>query len=539
MESIRQLFVSLGLEWDAAGFLQAELAMKALELGAQALVRGLQAVVTATAEAIVETAEYGAAVDDAAKRTGASREALQELGYAAQQSGSSAGEMNHALTKLARTMAEAAGGSDEAGKAFAALGIKVTNADGTLRATDEVLVELADKFVGIDNPAKRSALAMDVFGRSGADLLPLLLEGSDGIAALRTEAIDLGLVMSSDSVKAAESFGDSMSALQQFASSLKRDLGSLLIEGLAPMLESTIEWVKANRELIKTRVQTFARAVLGVLRGTVAVLQVMGKALGFVIDNWRGFALLLSAVVLPIMWGMRAALLEQLVAFGLNTVSALLYGATQVAAAAAAAAAWTAANAPLLVSIALLAFLLLAAEDVWVALEGGDSLIGEIGPKWTAFLDEFARDVSDNPLIAALQAVVFYVSDLEGRLLPMLKDSWASALFQPLTAALELLFKLFRGTASFVDYIKTIPGVGLFIEQAQASPLFSGASSSPEAAAAAAPSSPVIAPRFSVGSFTVQAAPGQSPNEVAGEVERKLDDWFTTRLQELVTQGGG
>ena len=65
MESIRQLFISLGLEWDAAGFLQAELAMKGLELAAQALVRGLQAVVSTTVEAVVQTAEYGSALDDA------------------------------------------------------------------------------------------------------------------------------------------------------------------------------------------------------------------------------------------------------------------------------------------------------------------------------------------------------------------------------------------------------------------------------------------------------------------------------------------
>jgi hypothetical protein len=190
----------------------------------------------------------------------------------------------------------------------------------------------------------------------------------------------------------------------------------------------------------------------------------------------------------------------------------------------------------------LLASLLLIAEDVIVALEGGDSLLGDLGPKWSAFLDEFTRDVSDNPLVMALQAAAFYLGDLEGRLLPMLRESWASALLQPLTAALELIFKLFRGTASFVDFLKTVPGVGLVIEQAEGAGFFSSAAASPEAggiAAAAAQGVAPVSPRFNVGALNVQAAPGQSTEEVAGAVENKLESWWQSKVDELLTQTGG
>ena len=541
MESLRELFVTLGLDYDAAGFAQATVAVELLEKAAEVLVDTLKAVPQFLAESVLATAEYGGALDDASKRTGVAAETLQELGFAAAQSGVGTEELQTSLGKLARQMNAASEGSKEALSAFTQLGVKVTNADGTLRSVDDVFAELADRFVEIDNPAKRTALAMEVFGRSGANLLPLLLEGGAGIDAMREAAIDLGLVMSNEAVRAADTFGDSLDALRGFFDSLKRDVGQVLIEGLQPLLSELLEFIKANRELIKTRLREFARGALVVFRALVAVLQQAGRVMAFVVDNWRGFALLLSAVLIPILWSVRAALFEQLVAFALNTAAAIAYGATQVAAGLAAAAAWTAANAPLLLSIALLAVLLLAAEDVWVALEGGDSLIGEIGPKWTAFLDEFTRDLSDNPLVLALQTAIFYLSDLEGRLLPMLKDSWASALLQPITAAIELLFKLFRGTATFVDYLKTIPGLGLVVEQAQR--VFSSSAETPEGSAAssvpASSSSTVVAPRFSVGAISVTAAPGQNPEEVAGAVERKLEDFHQRKLDELLTQTGG
>jgi len=537
MEALRQLFVSLGLEWDSAGFAQAQLAASLLEGGLKAVVDVGREVVGVLKDATIGTAAYADDLADAAVRTGASVEALQELGFAASQSGASAETINHALTKLAMTMGEAAKGTGEAGKAFAALGVRVTGSDGKLRRTDEVFTDLATAVAAIPNPTERSAKALDVFGRAGIQLLPLLNEGADGLASLRQEARDLGLVMGSEAVEPAAAFNDSLDALKDTLESLKRDLGGPIIEALLPVVEELTAWVKANRALIRSGIQSFAR-------GLAASMKLLATTVMFLVENWKLLAILTTSVLLPVLWSVRAALLEQLVAFALNAAAAVAYGATQVAAGLAAAAAWTAANAPLLLSIALLAALLLGAEDVYSFLTGADSLIGDIGPKWSAFLDSWTSVPSDSPVVQALKTLVFYLTDIEGRLLPLLKAGWWSSITQPLTSALDLIFKLARGTAAVGDVLRALPGIGgLFELGAPAggaildAPLFGGGASSPEATArqAAAAGSPIVAPSFS-GNFVVQAQPGQSAQEVAGATREVLEEWWDSKLRTVEAQ---
>jgi hypothetical protein len=542
MEALRQLFVSLGLDWDSAGFAQAQVAANLLEKGLAAVVDVGKQLVGVLKDATLQTAAYADDLSDAAVRTGASVEALQELGFAASQSGASAETINHALTKLSMTMSEAAKGTGEAGKAFAALGVRVTDSDGKLRRTDEVFTDLASAVARIENPTERSAKALDVFGRAGIQLLPLLNEGADGLAELRQEARDLGLVMSADAIDPAATFNDTLDALKDTFESLKRDLGGPIIEALLPVVTEFKEWVKANRALIRSGIQTFARSLAGVVKTLAA-------GLAWLVDNWKLLAIIATSVLLPVLWSVRAALLEQLVAFALNTAAAIAYGATQVAAALSAAAAWTAANAPLLLSIALLATLLLGAEDVYSFLTGADSLIGDIGPKWTKFLDDWTSvvDPADHPIINGLKTILFYLSDLEGRLLPLLKDGWWSSITQPIAASIELLFKLFRGTAGFVDYLNTVPGLGFFLESfasnaEKAAPLFNGSlfgggAGSVEAAAqqTAASTVPIVAPSFS-GNFVVQAQPGQSAQEVAGATREVLEEWWDSKLRTVGAQ---
>lgn len=536
METLRELFVSLGLDWDSSGFAAAQVAADGLEGVLKKLVDVAGDLVGGLRDATLQTAAYADDLNDAAIRTGASVEALQELGYAAAQSGASAETINHALTKLSMTMGEAAKGTGEAGKAFAALGVKVVDGEGKLRRTDDVFTALATAVAKIENPTERSAKALDVFGRAGIQLLPLLAEGEDGLAKLRQEARDLGLVMGGEAVEAGANLNDALDSLKDTWESLKRDLAGPIIEALMPVVDGIKEWVKANRALIRSSITTFVRGLLVAFKAVAGVV-------GWLVENWKLLAIVATSILLPVLWSIRAALLEQIVAFALNTASAIAYGATQVAAAAAAAAAWLAANASLLLGIALMATLLLAAEDVYSFLTGADSLIGDIGPKWTAFLDQWtqSKDENEHPIVTALKAAVFYLSDLEGRLLPALKNGWWSAITQPIAASIELLFKLFRGTAEFADFLKTIPGVGLGISTIQSSaqqaaPLFSGGAFSPAAAAAAgaaATSNQTIAPSFQ-GSFVIQAQPGQSAQEVAGATKEVLEEWWDGKMRSVM-----
>ena len=150
-----------------------------------------------------------------AQQAGTTTEALSALGYAAELSGSSQDEMTESLVRLARSMADAQSGGQKTVDAFRGLGISVETTDGKLRSTDAVFADLADKFSTMEDGARKTALAQDIFGRSGAKLIPMLNSGRSGLEEMRKEAERLGIVIDGNAAKAAERFNDNISRLQK------------------------------------------------------------------------------------------------------------------------------------------------------------------------------------------------------------------------------------------------------------------------------------------------------------------------------------
>ncbi len=150
-----------------------------------------------------------------AQRVGLSVEALTSLGYAAKLSGSGTESLATSVQKLSQNMlAVAQGSTGPVASAFKALGISVQEADGSLRASDAVLLDVADKFARMEDGATKTALAVQLFGRSGAELIPFLNQGSAGISALTAEADRLGITISGSTANAAGNFNDTLDRMQ-------------------------------------------------------------------------------------------------------------------------------------------------------------------------------------------------------------------------------------------------------------------------------------------------------------------------------------
>ena len=130
--------------------------------------------------------EVGGRLVDMSDRTGISVEALAELDHAAQMGGTSLESLEGGLTKMGVKLADAAGGSETARSAFDAIGVSVSELSSL--SPDKQFEVIADKLAGISDPGARAAAAMDIFGKSGADLLPLMKDGAAGIQAFREEA---------------------------------------------------------------------------------------------------------------------------------------------------------------------------------------------------------------------------------------------------------------------------------------------------------------------------------------------------------------
>ena len=201
------------------------------------------AVLGGASASLKKFASDGAAVQDVANRLGASAGQIAALAHAAKMSGTSIEALEPAMYRLQRAIVEASEGSATAEAKFSKLGLAAEKLRG-LTLTQQ-LQAIAEALAGISDPAERNARAIDIFGKAAGQLVPLLQEGKDGIAALVEEANRLGLVMSDDLYSAAAALDDSVEKLNAQWNALVMNAGALvnelgLVEAAAWAAESAL-----------------------------------------------------------------------------------------------------------------------------------------------------------------------------------------------------------------------------------------------------------------------------------------------------------
>ena len=138
-------------------------------------------------------------------------ESLTSMQYAAEQLGTSQEALGTGFTKLQTEIGKARSGSEEAKSVFEQLGLSVDQLAGHDTATN--FKQVADSIAGIQDPTEQAAMAVAVFGKSGAELLNVLREGSAGIEDMQKKAQELGIVMSTEEAAALEKANKEMQAM--------------------------------------------------------------------------------------------------------------------------------------------------------------------------------------------------------------------------------------------------------------------------------------------------------------------------------------
>src|SRR5690625_1272255 len=172
-----------------------------------------------------------------AQATGLSVEALSALAYVANQSGLEQQTLVNAMGRLSKGISDAARDTGDAKRAFDTLGISIKDASGSLRDADQVLIDFAEEISKLPDGTQKTALAMQVFGRAGAQLVPFLNNGRDGIKELSDEARRFGIVLDTDVAKQAERFNDNLTRL----GAVKQGLTFTITEALLPAMERVTE----------------------------------------------------------------------------------------------------------------------------------------------------------------------------------------------------------------------------------------------------------------------------------------------------------
>jgi len=238
-------------------------------------------------------ANVGSALNDMSKRTGVATEALSVLQFAAEQTGTDMGSVEGALKKMQKAIFAASDGSKEAADALAMVGLTASDLAGL--SADEQMGKIADGLMAIQDPGVRAAVAMQIFGKSGTAILPMLEGGAAGMAAFADEAKRLGLVMDSETAAKADALGDAVDSLKASMKMAFIQVGSAiapilteLARNLAMISASVGVFIRDNQEMVVAAAGSAVKfTALGV------AIYAVGKALALLSG---GLAILLSPI---------------------------------------------------------------------------------------------------------------------------------------------------------------------------------------------------------------------------------------------------
>jgi len=219
-------------------------------------------------------------LNDMSQRTGVSVESLSRFGQAAADSGSSIEGVAKGMGQLAKRITDP---GSAASKALAGIGIATTDAQGKVRSLDSVMLDIADRFAKMPDGAEKSALAMQLFGKSGVELIPMLNEGR---AALE----EYQATISGDMAASADQFNDALNAIG-------RSLSGPFNEAVTALLPA----ITAIANGLATVIQAFSnlpgpvQATILVIGGALAALVALAPAISALITIGTTIAGLFAA----------------------------------------------------------------------------------------------------------------------------------------------------------------------------------------------------------------------------------------------------
>lgn len=244
----------------------------------QAVGVALTAAATASAVAVKAAIDRADELSKTSQKIGITTESLSTLSYAAELADVELGALQAGLSRLTVAQGEAADGNEELANLFNALGVSFENADGTLRDTGDTFRDVAKALERIPDGATKTKAAIELMGRSGANLIPL----TKGLEEAEQRARDLGLELSTVAGKDAEEFNDRLTDAKLLVTSLATAVAVELLPDLNRLVGTFQEGAEKGADF-KNTASDIADGIRAV--GTVANFvykAVQGLALGLI-----------------------------------------------------------------------------------------------------------------------------------------------------------------------------------------------------------------------------------------------------------------
>jgi hypothetical protein len=213
-------------------------------VGAAAVVFGGAATVGGMVAWAKSTVDQIDRLDELSIKTGISAEALSRMGYAAKFSGIDMETLAGNIGKMEKQLVA----SQSKASIFTAMGLDARKLASM--KPDAAFLEVAEAIAQIPNPMDRAAAAMEVFGKSGADMLPFLTAGKAGIAELMAEADKLGVTIGTKDAIQVANLADSM---DRMASAGQGAMNQIVIQAapfVTAILDSVTNWLKSTPGIV-------------------------------------------------------------------------------------------------------------------------------------------------------------------------------------------------------------------------------------------------------------------------------------------------
>lgn len=222
--------------------------------------------------------EVGASIHDTSQRTGIGAQALSELGFAAGQAGADLETLEKGVRTMQKGLLAAQSGSGNLAKGLELIGVPLKSLLGL--KPEEQFLAIAEGLSTIQDDSTRAAVAMQLFGKSGTQLLPLLSEGADGIEAMREQARRLGVTFSDEAAASADDFDDALTAMTKAVKGIVLSVGGALAPALTQVATVLSEAAGAVSRFVKEHQALVIIAGLGAvaLFGLGAAFIVVGTA---------------------------------------------------------------------------------------------------------------------------------------------------------------------------------------------------------------------------------------------------------------------
>ena len=322
MSVIDSLVAKLSFEFDSKGL---DKFNKGMKEASKAIAVVATASATASTAIFAFTNKIAKKNDEIGKfsqKIGITSQALKELGFVAKLNGSDVSYMNSSLEKLSISASEASRGLGAGIEAFGILGVSVTDAQGRLKDTDKLLLDVADSISKLSSQSEK----IELLNKIGIDssLLLTIEQGSKSILNQRKELEKLGFVLDKNATAYSAKFNDEMLRVSTVVKGVASSVGTKLMKQIIPMIDAFLQWFKINKKLIKQKINSFFDKTIKAITAFYNIAKRVANVVNSIVTAMGGLDVALGAVAVSLMAVNARALMVPVVVFAIASSIFLL-----------------------------------------------------------------------------------------------------------------------------------------------------------------------------------------------------------------------